>query len=186
MVTDRSFNSSGMNDSQLDVKQQRLLQEVMKLSSSYSNSNSLNEFKYTAPATPPPIASSTPSTKKSKNVKVSSNVKPVETSVSTPATESKKKQGKLTPAKGNSLPTIKTSQSNTSLDMHFSGSAYENSPDASQLPLPAFDEELPEFFSAGGTIMENKTVNKTVESSLAVSSSYKCETLKRYLKLRAP
>lgn len=182
MLMDRSFNSLGMNDSQLDAKQQRLLQEVMKLSSSYSNSISSNELKYTAPATPPPIASSTPSSKKSKNVKVGSNVKLVETAVSTPATESKKKQGKLSRAKGNSPPTIKTVQLNTSLDVHFSGSAYENSPDASQLPLPAFDEELPEFFSVGSSRSENKTV----ESSLAVSSSYKCETLKRFLKLRAP
>lgn len=180
MVLDRRHTSLGnMNDSQLDAKQQRLLQEVMKLSSSNSNTFVPRDYDFTVPATPPPSTYSTPSLKKTKDSKNGSTVKDG-AQCTTPVTESKKKSNKPNRTKGVSPPTIKNVSSNTSLDAHFSGSAYENSPDASQLPLPDFDEELPEFFS------EHNGFKEESSGKFSLPSYDKSDTLKRFLKLRAP
>jgi hypothetical protein len=131
-----------MNGNQsLDSKQKRLLQEIFKLSTCKTELALVNDSNF---GLQDPSFDQTDS-----------------------SSHSKKKNGEIKSNIDNSKRKTNTSESNKkkdSSDYHFSGSAFLNSPDASQLPLPNFDDELSE-----------PVLSKSVE---------KTEFLRQFLKIR--
>lgn len=164
-------------DQKLDQKQMRLLNEVMKLSSSKPAGNFMFDMRDASDLfrSDLPVDSVLPESKQTSNVSSSKsgrdNFKSSAPTVPVTPSASLKNPGraKRTPSPKQEPP---TTNAGYSTEGHFSGSAFESAPDASELPMPCFDEELPSFFAT--------------ESSPQQSSAMKSEALRQFLKVRKP
>ncbi len=132
-----------MNGNQnLDSKQKRLLQEIFKLSTCKTELTLVNDANFGTTDSTFDLSDINSNHSKKKNNDQKSNV------------ENNKR-------KSNNSELNKKKDSS---DYHFSGSAFLNSPDASQLPIPNFDDEVIE-----------PVLSKSVE---------KTEFLRQFLKIR--